>query len=116
MSIDLIPLCFFHFITGWDCPGCGLTRAFFSMFRGDFLKAIKFNALAPVVFLIGIIYLAENYYRMKYKKSPVWFTPVGNKYISRFFAILFFGQWIFKSWMHFEKVMVNKHLFVGTFS
>ncbi len=107
MALESIPLCFFHSVTGWDCPGCGLTRAFFRMFQGEFYRAIELNALAPTVFLIGIIYLAENLYRFKYGTRPQWFTPVGNKWISRSFGFLFFGQWIFKSFLHLEKVITS---------
>ena len=39
---------FFHF----DCPTCGMTRAMFSLFRGDFASYIHFNPIALPFLLI----------------------------------------------------------------
>ncbi len=41
--------CPFRLLTGWWCPGCGLTRAVHHLFRGDLGQALRFNAF---VFLI----------------------------------------------------------------
>ncbi|REJ79120.1 MAG: DUF2752 domain-containing protein [Acidobacteria bacterium] len=35
-------------VTGFACPGCGLTRGFHELFHGDFVAALDFNALVPV--------------------------------------------------------------------
>jgi len=35
-------------ITGFACPGCGLTRGFHELFHGRFLAALDFNALVPL--------------------------------------------------------------------
>lgn len=34
-------------LTGYPCPGCGMTRAFISLFRGNIGQAMKWN---PMVF------------------------------------------------------------------
>ena len=40
---------FLHF----DCPTCGMTRAMFSLFRGDFASYMSFNPLAlPFLLLL----------------------------------------------------------------
>jgi len=43
-------LCGFHWLTGLDCPLCGLTRAMFSLAKGNWSEAIHFNALSPLGF------------------------------------------------------------------
>lgn len=43
-------------LTGFACPGCGLTRAFHALFHGEFLTALDFNAIIPF-FIIGFVYL-----------------------------------------------------------
>lgn len=43
-------LCGFHWLTGRDCPLCGLTRALFALAKGHWSQAIRFNALSPLGF------------------------------------------------------------------
>jgi len=44
-------LCPFRFFTGLPCPGCGMTRAFCALGHGEVWRAVRFNALSPVLFL-----------------------------------------------------------------
>ena len=39
------PACLFHALTGWNCPGCGATRSLYALLHGNFLLALKDNAL-----------------------------------------------------------------------
>lgn len=89
-----LPLCYFHQVTGLNCPGCGLTRAFFYFFKGDFHHALVMNALCPVLVLWFSLYFFQNLYLLRFGRKPEWFTPQGNRIISRLFLILFVGQWL----------------------
>lgn len=42
------PICPLFKLTGFACPGCGLTRGFHAFFHGDFLTALGFNLMLPV--------------------------------------------------------------------
>lgn len=46
-----IVLCPFRALTGYPCPGCGMTRAFCAIGHGEFARAVGYNALSPLVFL-----------------------------------------------------------------
>lgn len=39
------PICLFHALTGWNCPGCGATRALYALLHGNVRVAMKDNAL-----------------------------------------------------------------------
>jgi len=39
------PICLFHSLTGWNCPGCGATRAVFQLLHGHLQQAFRDNAL-----------------------------------------------------------------------
>lgn len=41
-------LCLFHWLTGLDCPFCGLTRAMLAIAAGHWRAALGFNALSPL--------------------------------------------------------------------
>lgn len=46
---SFFPVCPLLAVTGFACPGCGLTRAFHALLHGDITTAIDYNALIPVV-------------------------------------------------------------------
>lgn len=46
--------CPFRTLTGWWCPGCGLTRATHHLLHGDLGRAFEFNAFV-VVILAGLL-------------------------------------------------------------
>jgi len=45
-------LCGFHWLTGYPCPLCGLTRAMCQMMKGHWRAAIEYHALSPLVLLL----------------------------------------------------------------
>lgn len=45
---NLFPVCPLFALTGFACPGCGLTRGFHALFHGDVITALDFNFLIPV--------------------------------------------------------------------
>ena len=49
---SLVPPCAFHALTGWWCPGCGMTRATHHLLHGDVVGAMRYNALLPFVLLL----------------------------------------------------------------
>lgn len=46
-------LCVFRLVTGFPCPGCGMTRALVSLLRGDIPAALGFH---PLVFTLPVIF------------------------------------------------------------
>ncbi|HEY1139848.1 MAG TPA: DUF2752 domain-containing protein [Lysobacter sp.] len=45
---SLFPSCLFHDLTGWYCPGCGITRALHALVHFDLVRAFAMNALLVV--------------------------------------------------------------------
>jgi len=48
--------CIFRMLTGWQCPGCGITRACLSLLKGEIQTSFSYN---PFLYIAGpcIIYL-----------------------------------------------------------
>jgi Zn-dependent protease with chaperone function len=53
--------CPLKFTTGITCPGCGMTRAFLSLFHLDVGLALYYHPLFMVVPLMCALYLADFY-------------------------------------------------------
>lgn len=52
----LLPIkCPVKYFLHFDCPTCGMTRAMFSLFRGDFASYINFNPMA-LPFLLVLLF------------------------------------------------------------
>ncbi len=56
--------CVWKTITGHECLGCGITRAFYSLFQGNFKNAYENNHLiiiiAPLMVVLWIKLLIKN--------------------------------------------------------
>ncbi len=57
--------CVFRLLTGVPCPGCGLTRAFFALFRFDFGQAFFFHPFIFLLIPIAVFILVEGGIRGK---------------------------------------------------
>lgn len=57
--------CVFHELTGFYCPGCGITRAAFSLLQLDFLQAYRYNTLLLFILPLYITYALANKKQMR---------------------------------------------------
>lgn len=54
-TVGAYPQCVFRSVTGFWCPGCGLTRGLYACLHGDIFTAIKMN---PLVFVVAPVLAA----------------------------------------------------------
>lgn len=60
------PVCPLFRLTGFACPGCGMTRAFHALFSGDLVAALDYNALVPVFAgLLGFFFVSLSLYAVR---------------------------------------------------
>lgn len=45
--------CMFHEMTGYYCPGCGITRAVYAFFEGNFLQCFRYH---PFVLYAAVLW------------------------------------------------------------
>jgi Protein of unknown function (DUF2752) len=65
------PGCIFLSVTGFFCPGCGITRALHAVVHGDVARAFAMNPLAIIIIpLIPLMLLHERGFRSR------WLQPL----------------------------------------
>ena len=80
LSIKYTPFipCIFHEITGFYCPGCGITRMIISLFKLDFYQAFRYNQLLFILFPFAFI-LILNALGCIFNKSVPIYKKINNK-------------------------------------
>ena len=88
--------CPFHWLTGLNCPGCGLQRMIHCLLHGDIAGAFHYNAMAFVFLpILVLLALAEwcNYHH--------WFDWVNrwvnHRYTPLVLLALCLGWWIVRN-------------------
>ena len=61
---DIPPLCPFRLASGYDCLGCGLTRAFVFMGHGEITAAFGVHKLGPALYAFLAAQVPWRIYRL----------------------------------------------------
>lgn len=71
LSWRIFPKCLFHELTGWNCPGCGASRALNHLAHGQVAAALGCNALVLVA-LPGLAYMAARRDLATVRPAWIW--------------------------------------------
>ena len=67
------PVCWFHAVTGLNCPGCGMTRALYALLHGELRLALKDNALLVLTPVVLAIWSGRSVF-LRWQNRPVTFS------------------------------------------
>ncbi len=82
--------CPLRFTTGIPCPGCGLTRSFCALSKGQFTAAVGYHLFGPLLYLAAAFALPLMIYQLITGKQITWFTRTfASKQTARVLAVLF---------------------------
>ena len=84
------PRCFFHSLTGLNCPGCGGLRAVHQLLHGNFATALQFNALAVICLPFLGLALLNQASDAIWKKKLFRFHLPGAWIMALFFVMVAF--------------------------
>jgi len=69
------PICLFHALTGWNCPGCGGTRAAFELLHGHWLRALHDNALLILALPVAAVWGGGRLVQHLRHRPVTWAVP-----------------------------------------
>ena len=92
---QFFPKCPFRLLTGWQCPGCGSTRAFYHLLHLHPLEAFKLNPLM-ILTLPFIIYGLLGLTRSALTGKPHRRVFIPPLYMWLWLGVLIFF-WIFRN-------------------
>ncbi len=95
--------CIFKTLTGYPCPGCGMTRATVALSKGDFLGAVHQNFLVFVLIafflFLTVAVVVDLIKKTKYTEKILY--PKFNKIGYVFLGVVVIGQWV---WHIFQEI------------
>ena len=74
--------CLFKMLFHIPCPGCGMTRSFKALWRGDCLVAVRYHPLGPLFFGICVVFLLLALFQRPLAKTPLA-LPCAHKWLLR---------------------------------
>ena len=93
-TVRFFPRCTFLTLTGLKCPGCGTQRAIHALLHGNFLEAVRFNAMmvasVPLLALYG-------YAEIVRKSKPRFYNKVNSTPIILTIFVLVVLWWILRN-------------------
>ena len=93
-TVRFFTRCTFLTLTGLKCPGCGTQRAIHALLHGNFLEAVRFNAMmvasVPLLALYG-------YAEIVRKSKPRFYNKVNSTPIILTIFVLVVLWWILRN-------------------
>lgn len=95
LGTPLPELCMMKRMSGWGCPGCGMTRCFISLAHGDVRAALHYNPAGLLLFAVmafQIPYRLTQLVRLRLGRSElrIGFWP---QVLFAILGIVMVGQW-----------------------
>ena len=94
-------LCGFRAVTGLPCPGCGGTRAFYYLFRGEFLKSLAYHPVVIAGAAAYVHYMAAIALRRRRLAVRDYSRRLLVQYDLYWVAAVLMIQWAVKLWRIF---------------
>lgn len=86
------PKCAFKTLTGWQCPGCGISRAAHAAMHGRWDEALAYNWF----FLVSIPYFVAVATATFWPRVP-WRRYAMHRYAAYAYVVLFMAWWVVRN-------------------
>lgn len=68
--------CIYYKLSGLYCPGCGMTRATFSLLQLDFYQAFRYNAFSIIMLPLMGLYIIGGIYAWLFNKTNFMYDKI----------------------------------------
>lgn len=83
-----MPKCIIKLLTGWQCPGCGITRATHAVLHGRFAEALSYNLFfivsIPYLLAVGLVSYIPGLYNRHSLRRVILGVPLALTYVILF--------------------------------
>lgn len=73
-------LCPFKMLTGFPCPGCGITKSIIFLYQGDLTKSVSYHLFGPFTILFCVVAIviltAELLTKQEFFKKTIYSTKL----------------------------------------
>ena len=91
----ITPICIFRRLSGFHCPGCGITRSVYCIMHGWFYEAFDYNPLVMILSPFVLYeFVIELFRRAKMKTPPTLFNRRG---VAMVLLIILIAYWILRN-------------------
>lgn len=81
--------CIFHMLTGFWCPGCGITRSINALFHGHILASLRYNPAPFIIIIFILLFYIQKILQINGVKKRI--LPADEKYLLIIcFAMIFY--------------------------
>lgn len=83
-----MPKCPFRLLTGWNCPACGLQRAFHALLHGHLAEALSYNYFFVVSIPYAVVLLVSEGMKLLHR-GEAYVRAAEHPVIARVYVVLF---------------------------
>lgn len=91
---NFFPKCQFLMVSGYKCPGCGSQRAMHALLNGNFLEAIRFNAIFVISIPIVGTYVFGEILKKKYYN---FWKKINSKKVIYSLLFMYITWWVLRN-------------------
>jgi hypothetical protein len=97
-------------LTGFPCPGCGITKSIVYFYDGNLLKSLTHHLFGPFVVIISVFFLVKFVIELKTKRIYLSFSYQKRKKIAYSIAALLIGYHIIRIVLFITNNSINSVL------
>ena len=96
LPTQFFPKCPLHMLTGWQCPACGIQRAFHCLLHGQLAEALHYNYFLIIALPLLLLSMLGEWYN--YHHLFDWAERIAhNRYVVWGYVALFFVWWVVRN-------------------